>query len=211
MLYSFFGRIWEEEKMPTEWAHCETTQEKVPKKTYYGITLLSVLSKIRNWVILNHLQESMDKRLPDQQTGIRKDRSCTEYIANTTYHHWTTYRMECIMEYINFIDFEKAFDSIGRAPLWCWMDYYGITTKITNMLMNSYEETSCKVIHAIQLSWSFHVRTGVKPGCLLSSSWQSTGSWGKQLRGGKWDPVGTVVKAGWPWLCRQHSSPYTHT
>lgn len=32
MLYSFFGRIWEEEKMPTEWAEGHIV--KLPKKSY---------------------------------------------------------------------------------------------------------------------------------------------------------------------------------
>lgn len=172
MLYSLFGRIWNEEKTPTEWAEGHIV--KLPKKgdlrkcnNYRGITLLSVPSKIFNRVILNRLQEAVDKRLRDQQAGFRKDRSCTDHIATLRIIieqsiEWNT------SLYINFIDFEKAFDSLDRATLWQLMDHYGIPTKIINLIKNSYEGTSCKVMHAGQLSQSFDVKTGVKQGCLLS-------------------------------------------
>lgn len=48
------------------------------------------------------------------------------------------------------------------------MDHYGILTKIINLIKTSYDGTSCKVMHAGQLSQSFSVRTGIKQGCLLS-------------------------------------------
>ena len=50
------------------------------------------------------------------------------------------------------------------------MDHYGIPTKITNIIKNSYNGTSCKVMHAGQLSQSFEVKTGVKQGCLCSEA-----------------------------------------
>lgn len=172
MLYSLFGRIWEEEKTPTEWAEGHIV--KLPKKgdlrkcnNYRGITLLSVPSKVFNRVILNRLQEIVDKKLRDQQAGFMKDRSCTDHIATLRIIieqsiEWNT------SLYMNFIDFEKAFDSLDRTTLWQLMEYYGIPTKIINLIKNSYDGTVCKVMHAGQLSQSFEVKTGVKQGCLLS-------------------------------------------
>lgn len=172
MLYSLFGRIWEDEKTPTEWAEGHIV--KLPKKgdlrkcnNYRGITLLSVPSKIFNRVILNRLQEAVDRRLRDQQAGFRKDRSCTDHIATLRIIieqsiEWNT------SLYMNFIDFEKAFDSLDRTTLWQLMEHYGIPTKIINLIKNSYDGTSCRVMHAGQLSRTFEVKTGVKQGCLLS-------------------------------------------
>src|SRR4029434_916052 len=79
--------------------------------------------------------------------GTSKQDSCTDHIATLRIIieqsiEWNT------SHYINFIDFEKAFDSLDRTGLWHLMDYYGIPTKITNLIRNSYEGTSCKVIHA---------------------------------------------------------------
>lgn len=141
---------------------------KLPKKgdlrkcnNYRGITLLSVTSKI-----LNRLQEAVDKRLWDQQSGFRKVCSCTDHIATLRLIiersiEWNT------SLYINFIDFEKAFDSLDKT-LWCIMDHYGISIKIINLIENSYNRTSCKVMHAGQLSR--------QPLFLDCSSWQLTGS-----------------------------------
>ena len=70
--------------------------------------------------------------------------------------------------YINFSDFEKAFDSLGWTKLWRLMDHYGNPTRIINLIKNSYNGTSCKVMHAGQLPQSFNVKMGVKHGCLLS-------------------------------------------
>ncbi|VDO60218.1 unnamed protein product [Schistosoma curassoni] len=62
------------------------------------------------------MKDAVDAQLPDQQAGFREDRSCTDQI--------TTLRI--IVEqsdewnsslYINFIDYEKAFDSIDRGTL----------------------------------------------------------------------------------------------
>ncbi len=70
--------------------------------------------------------------------------------------------------YISFIDSENMFDSLDRTTLWNLTNHYGIPTKVTSLIKNSYEGTSCKIIHAGQLSRSLNVRMGVKQGCLLS-------------------------------------------
>ncbi len=73
-------------------------------------------------------------------------------------------------QYINFIDYEKAFDSLDRDTLWKLWRHYGIPEKIITIIQNNYQATSCKVLHAGQLSESFEVKTGVRQGCLLSYS-----------------------------------------
>ena len=61
--------------------------------------------------------------------------------------------------YINFVDYEKAFDSLDRDTLWKLLRHYGIPEKIITLIRNT---------HAGQLTESFQVNTGVKQGCLLS-------------------------------------------
>ena len=43
--------------------------------------LLSIPSKVLTRVILNRMKVAVDEVLRDQQTGFRKDRSCTDQIA----------------------------------------------------------------------------------------------------------------------------------
>ncbi|VDP56151.1 unnamed protein product [Schistosoma margrebowiei] len=106
-------------------------------------------------------------QLRDQQAGFRKDRSCTDLIAT----------LQIIVEqsvewnsslYINFIDYEKAFDSVDRRTLWKRLRHYGVPEKIVNIILNSYDGLQCKVVHGGQLTDAFQVRTGVRQRCLLS-------------------------------------------
>ena len=73
--------------------------------------------------------------------------------------------------YVNFIDFEKAFDSLDREILWKnevpgW--YYGIPTKLITLIKNMYSGMKCQVIHGGDTSAEFEIKTGVRQGCLLS-------------------------------------------
>ncbi|VDP36416.1 unnamed protein product [Schistosoma curassoni] len=107
------------------------------------------------------MKDSVDAQLSDQQAGFRKDRSCTDQIAT----------LRVIVEqsigwnsslYINFIDYEEAFDSVDRATLRKLLRHYGIPEKIVNIIQNSYDGLTCKTVHERQLTNSFEVKAGVR-------------------------------------------------
>ena len=144
---------------------------KIPTKgdlsrcdNFRGIILLSVPGKVLNRIILERMKGEVDKTLREEQAGFRQDRSCTDQIAT----------LRIIVEqsiegnsslYVNFVDYEKAFD---RETLWKILRHYGMPMKLVNMIKNSYEGMSCRVIHDGQLTNNFEIRTGVRQGCLLS-------------------------------------------
>ena len=70
--------------------------------------------------------------------------------------------------HLNFIDFEKAFDSVHRDTLWKLLRLYGIPQKIIGMIQALYRDFTCSVLHEGNLTPWFAVRTGVKQGCMLS-------------------------------------------
>jgi len=82
MLYEIFERVWEEEAIPDDWK--EGHLVKITKKgdLPWGITMLSVPGKILSRVILQRLIYALGEILGDQQMGFRKNRSCTDHIAN---------------------------------------------------------------------------------------------------------------------------------
>jgi len=43
-----------------------------------------------------------------------------------------------ILLYINFVDYEKAFDSINTDTLWKLPRHYGIPIKLVTLIKNSY-------------------------------------------------------------------------
>ena len=172
MLHPLFIKIWEEDQVPTEWK--EGYLIKLPKKgdlsscsNYRGITLLSVPGKVFNRVLLNRMKDVVDPYLRDQQAGFRKDRSCTDQIASLRIILEQSLEWNSSL-YINFVDYEKAFDSVDRKSLWRLLRLYGVPEKITNNIRNSYEGMTCRVIHGNQVTDAFQVKTGVRPGCLFS-------------------------------------------
>ncbi|VDP50710.1 unnamed protein product [Schistosoma curassoni] len=110
-----------EEQVSTNWK--EERLIMIPKKEDLGkcenhraITLLSVPGNVLNRVLLNLIEDSIDVQLRDQQSGFRKDRLCTDQIVT----------LRIIVEqsvgwnsslYIDFLDYEKAFDSVDRRTL----------------------------------------------------------------------------------------------
>ena len=172
ILHGLFEKIWTEEKYPNDWK--EGHLVKIPKKgdlsncnNYRGITLLSIPGKVFTRILLERIKETVDGQLRDNQAGFRKNRSCTDQIA----------ALRIIVEQsiewnspllVNFIDFEKAFDSIDRDTLWKLLRHYGIPPKIVTLIQKMYDGTSCKVLHEGRLTDSFQIKTGVRQGCLLS-------------------------------------------
>ena len=172
MLHQLFIKIWNTEEFPQDWR--EGHLIKLPKKgdlsqcgNYRGITLLSIPSKIFNRILLQRMKDAIDPNLRDNQAGFRRNRSCTDQIATLRIIveqslEWNSPLM------INFVDYEKAFDSIDRITLWKILRHYGIPDKLVRLIQKYYEESSCRVIHDGQFTRSFEVKTGVRQGCLLS-------------------------------------------
>jgi hypothetical protein len=67
--------------------------------------------------------------------------------------------------YVNFVDYEKAFDSLDRDALWRLLR----PENIARVICTTYNGiTTCRVVHAGELSTPFRLPTGEKQGCLLS-------------------------------------------
>ena len=123
--------------------------------------LLSTPDKVVNRVLLKRMKETVDPKLRDQQAGFWRNRSCADQIASLRIIVEQSLEWDSPL-YINFIDYEKAFDSVDRDNV-----------EATETLRSPREDnlphdTSCRIAHAGQLSESFEVKTGVWQGCLLS-------------------------------------------
>ena len=53
--------------------------------------------------------------------------------------------------YINFVDFEKAFDSMDRDSLCKLPSHYVVLDKFVNIIRNSYEGLACRVVNQGQI------------------------------------------------------------
>ena len=145
MLHKICSDIWKNEVMPQDWNICHLI--KLPKK--------------------GNLKECKNYREIALLSVVAKDRSCTDQIVALRIIieqslEWNTSLL------LNFVDFEKAFDSLDREISWNLMGHYGIPQKFINIIRNSYNKMQCRVIHEGKLRESFDVKTGVKQGCLVS-------------------------------------------
>ena len=170
MLYDLIGKIWDTDEIPIGWK--EGYLVKIPKKgdlqeckNYRGIMLLSVPGKVLNRIILERLKNEVDNILRDHQAGFRQDRGCIDQIATLRIIVEQSMAFDSSL-YINFVDYEKAFDSLDRDTLWKLLQHYGIPEKIITLIRNTYDGVTCKVTHAGRLTDSFQVKTGVRQGCL---------------------------------------------
>ena len=167
MLYSLFSKIWEKEEVPAQWK--EGIIIKLPKKgdlrdcsNYRGIMLLSTPGKSTGEDEGGCRPQAPKSagRLPAEQILCRPDRQPT--------HHRGTVTGVNSPLYINFIDYEKVFDNVDRETMWKLLRHYGVPKNIISLIQCTFQDMSCKIAHASQLSESFEVKTGVRQGCLLS-------------------------------------------
>ena len=186
--------------MPEDWT--EGVIVKIPKKgalsncnNWRGITLLSIPSKILAKIIITRITEAVDQRLRKEQAGFRKGRRCTDQIftLRNIIEQCTEWQRQL---YINFVDFEKAFDSIHRESLWRILRAYGIPQQIVLVIKSFYNSFKCKVGDSKS---SFEVKTGVRQGCCMSAllfnmviDWVMKKTTEDQPRGIRWTPFTTL-------------------
>ena len=171
-LKKLFNKVWEEEKVPEAWKIGIIV--KLPKRgdlsvcgNWRGINLLSVSGKIFCRVLLQRVRQSIEKTLREEQAGFRSGRGCTDqiFVLRTIVEQSLEWNSSL---YINYIDFEKAFDSIHHPSLWKILRAYGFPTKVINILRDMYADNQCCVRHERKQSEWFHVKTGIRQGCVIS-------------------------------------------
>ena len=72
--------------------------------------------------------------------------------------------------YVVFVDFSKAFDTVGRTGLWQLLRKYGCPDKFTTVIEAQHTGMMANVTIGGDVSESFSVTNGVKQGCVLVSA-----------------------------------------
>ena len=94
---------------------------------------------------------------------------------------------------LNFIDFEKAFDSIHKNTLWKLLLSYGCPEKFVSIMKLFYKNVCYSVLHNNKTTDWFTISSGVRQGCVLSpvlflvaTDWVMRETIGNQKRGIRW-------------------------
>ena len=164
--------VWRDEKPARKWR--KGLIVKLPKKgnlkeckNWRGITLLSVVSKIMRRIVIDRIRIGVESKLRREQAGFRPGRGTTDqiFILRNIIEQSIEWQSSL---YVNFIDFEKAFDSVHRDSLWLIMRSYGIPCKIIHMMKALYDDFQCAVVDGQDTTEWFKIKTGVKQGCNMS-------------------------------------------
>ena len=164
--------IWSLEKVSLKWKRGLII--KIPKKgnlteckNWQGVTLLPVVSKILGRIVIDRIHMGIDQRLRKEQAGFRSGRRTTDqiFISRNILEQVNEWQATL---YINFVDFEKAFDSVHRNGLWMLMNQCGIPQKIINIVKVLYDGYESAVVEEDATSEWFELTTGVKQGCTMS-------------------------------------------
>ena len=118
-------------------------------------------------ILQARLQQYMNRELSDVQAGFRKGRGTRDQIANI---HWIIEKAREFQKniYFCFIDYAKAFDSVGHNKLWKILLEMGIPDQLACLLRNLYacQDTTVRTRHGTK-DW-FQIGKGVCQGCILS-------------------------------------------
>ena len=168
-LHQLITNAWEVGSVPQAWkdASIVTIYKKGDRTdcgNYRGISLLSIAGKIFARILLNRLSTHITpKVVPETQCGFRGgNRSTADMIFSTR---------KCIEQdrplYMVFVDFSKAFDTVGRTGLWQLLRKYGCPEKFTTMIEALHTGMMANVSVG-EVSESFSVTNGFKQGCVLA-------------------------------------------
>ena len=136
-------------------------------ENWRGITLISIPSKILGHILIERIKKGLEDKLRPEQAGFRSGRRTSGqiFILKNIIEQCQEWQAPL---YMNFVDFEKAFDSVHRETLWKIAAHYGIPKKIVDIIKQLYKNTEISILNgSIQTDW-IKIISGVKQGCNMS-------------------------------------------
>jgi hypothetical protein len=111
---------------------------------YRGISLMSLVAKVVNKMLLNRIRPKIDPFLKGNQSGFRPGRSTTTQVLalRRIIEEVKKNHLPAVMV---FIDFCKAFDSINHQTMFAILRAYDIPERIVNAIMETYHNIKAKV------------------------------------------------------------------
>ena len=131
-----------------------------------GVSLLPTASKLLGRILADRLITAVDEKLRSEQAGFTKGRGITEqiFILRNIIEQSVEWQASL---YVNFVDFQKVFDSLARERIWQILRSNGIPEKFVCIISNWYDNSGSAVIYEGGISDWFKVTTGVKQGCVI--------------------------------------------
>ena len=134
---------------------------------YRGISLICIIAKMYNRMILNRIRDVLDLKLRPNQNGFRKKRTTVGQILALR-RIIEGVKANNLAAVLVFIDFKKAFDTIHRGKMMKILKAYGIPPNILRAIEAMYSGTSAKVLTPDGETETFEITAGVLQGDTLA-------------------------------------------
>ena len=134
---------------------------------YRTIALISHASKILLIVILNRMTPKIESEMSDCQAGYRKNRGTIDmlFVLQILIKKVRNSNKEV---FITFIDYSKAFDSVGHQHLFQTMIKMGFPNHLVSLIASLYKDQKTTIRWDNQKCESLNITKGVRQGCILS-------------------------------------------
>jgi hypothetical protein len=165
---------WKEGKVVMLPKPCKESEKGRPEN-WRPITLTNICYRIVFGRIADHFQEIHKKKnaegdalvCKEQKGFIRNINGCCEHSAKLNYLITDAVCHKKKL-YLAALDCKDAFGSVSHQLMDINMDNLGIPTKLRNLIMDSYKNTTVRIWSCRTASNPVDIRKGVKQGCPLS-------------------------------------------
>jgi len=138
-----------------------------PMDNYRGISLICIITKIYNRMILNRIRSKIDPRLRNNQNGFWPKRTTVAQILALR-KIIEGVKENNLTAILTFIDFKKAFDLIHRGKMMQILRAYGIPPNLLRAIERMYTNTKARVISPDEHTELFDITAGVLQGDTLA-------------------------------------------
>jgi hypothetical protein len=166
--------VWEQEAVPVEWKRGQVVPifkggTESALGDYRGITLLSVVGKVLEGVVLARVEKWLAKTggLSDEQGGFRAGRGTADLIWLVS-EVVQRRREQKQRSFVCFVDVQKAYDTVWQAGLWKRLWDVGVRGKAWRLLQEWYRGCTSSVLVDGEETRAFDLQQGVKQGAVLS-------------------------------------------
>ena len=135
--------------------------DKTDRRTYRGISLLSVTHRILTNIRLSGLTPYSEKITEDHQSGFQRNGSTTDHIfciCRILEKKWEY--SEALHQL--FVDSKKAYDSVWREGMCNILTEFGIPMKLVRPIKMCLNEMFSRVWVGRHLSYMFPIKNGLK-------------------------------------------------
>ena len=168
----FCNRALLENDKPDLWSYMNIIP--VPKSgdlsntnNYRGISLICIIAKLYNRLILNRIRSVIDPKLRYNQNGFRPKRTTVAQVLALR-RIIEGVKANHLPAVLTFIDFSKAFDSIHRGKMIKILKAYGIPPTLLRAIEAMYTNTKAKVVSPDGETELFDITAGVLQGDTLA-------------------------------------------